>query len=778
MAFQKWQTPYEGLGKRAIEILHLLGQGMSDREIAEQLIVSVNTVKWYNRQIYSILAVGNRTQAIARARELELLSKDDGIAPSFRIVHRLPQHNLPVETTEFIGRRHAMEAIKRLLDAAHLLTLVGPPGTGKTRLALRTAWELADTFQDGVYFVSLASISDPMLVINAIASAVGMNETPGRPFIEMLKTMLRTSQIMLILDNFEHLLSAATQVSELLSAAPNLKVLATSREPLHLYGEQQYAVPPLGLPDSDQLDPIELIDCESTALFMQRAQAVRSDFELTVENAADVAEICVRLEGLPLAIELAAARIKLLTPQTLLTRLMSRLDTLTGGAQDIPARQQTLRSTIEWSYNLLTEGEKLLFARLGVFQGGCSLDAVEEVCEKALPMDVFDGLSSLVDKSLVQQKEVLAGEPRFVMLETIHEYAWECLKSSDEAQARCRQHAEYFARLAERAEPQLRQASFTYWMERLGAEEENFRVALEWSLGGADVELGLRLVASLRDFWVMSGRFTEGQRWTQRALPEAGSVPPHLQGRILIAAGAVLYISSQPVLQKHLFEEAIELARKFNDKLNLAWALTFLGATCIRSVIDYEEGLSATKEGLKIFQDLGNKPGIVLTLNLIGELRRIQGDDERAQVAYEECLLLASETGEIRREAMMLCNLGLIAMHRADINEAIQLFRKALLKSYQLLHDKRLIVSAVLLLADAIAASGELEGAARLFGAADALFKPAGVGLSPNDRPDHERVLATVREQLDDKTFQVCWNEGQALTLEQAVAHALEFAES
>jgi predicted ATPase/DNA-binding CsgD family transcriptional regulator len=777
MAFQKWQAPYGGLGKRAIEILHLLGQGMSDREIAERLIVSVNTVKWYNRQIYSILDVGNRTQAIARARELELLKKDDGTTPSFRIVTRSPQHNLPVETTQFIGRKQDIEAIKRLLDAVHLLTLVGPPGTGKTRLALRTARELADTFPDGVYFVSLASISDPMLVINAIASAVGMNETPGRPLIETLKTMLSTSQLMLILDNFEHLLAAVTQVSELLAAAPNLKVLATSREPLHLYGEQQYAVRPLELPDSDQLDLIGLIDCESIALFRQRARAVRPDFELTAENAADIVKICVCLEGLPLAIELAAARIKLLTPQILLTRLGSRLDTLTGGAQDIPAHQKTLRSTIEWSYNLLTEGEKLLFARLGVFRGGCSLDAVEEVCEKALPMDVFDGLSSLVDKSLVQQKEVLAGEPRFVMLETIKEYAWEGLKSSDEVQAIYRKHAEYFVHLAERAEPQLRQAGFSYWIERLGAEEENLRVALEWSLEGADVELGLRLCASLRDFWVMSGRFMEGQRWTQLALPEAGSAPPHLQVRTLIAAGAVLYTSSQPALQKHFFEEAIELARKVDDNLNLAWALIFLGATCIRGAIDYEEGLSATNEGLKIFHDLGNKPGIILGLNLIGELRRIQGDDDGAQIAYEECLLLASETGETRREAIILSNLGLIAMHREAINEAIQLFRKALSKSHQLGHDKRLIVSAVLLLADAIAASGELEGAARLFGAADALFKPAGVGLSPNDQPDHDRVLAVVRDQLDDKTFQACWNEGQALTLEQAVAHALEFAE-
>ncbi len=778
MAFQKWQAPYEGLSKRAVEILQLLGEGMSDREIAERLVVTINTVKWYNRQIYSILDVGSRTQAIARARELQLLTRNDGIAPSFRIIQHTPQHNLPVETTQFIGRKQEMEAIKHLLDTAHLLTLVGPPGTGKTRLALRTAWELVDAFQDGIYFVSLAPISDSRLVINAIASTVGVHETHGRSLIETLKKMFRTSQMMLILDNFEHLLPAATQVSELLSAAPNLKVLATSREPLHLYGEQEYAVPPLELPDPEHFNPLALIDCASTALFMQQARAVRSDFELTAENAADVARICIRLEGLPLAIELAAARIKLLTPQTLLARLMSRLDILTGGPQDMPARQQTLRNTIEWSFNLLTKGEKLLFARLGVFRDGCSLDAIEAVCEKALPMDVFDGLASLVDKSLIQQKEALEGEPRFVMLETIHEYAWERLKTSGEVQTMHRRHAEYFVQLAERAEPQLRQGGFAYWMERLGAEEDNLRVALEWSLEGGDVELGLRLVASLRDFWAMSGRFTEGQKWTQQALSESGSVPSPLQVRVLIAAGVVLYISSQRVLQKQLFEEAIELARRLEDKFNLAWALIFSGAACIRNTTEYNEGLSATEEGLTIFRALGHKSGMVQALNLIGELRRAQGDDEGAQAAYEECLLLASETGEIRREAMILCNLGFLAMHRDAINEAKQLFRKGLMKSKQLGHDKRLIVTAVLLLAGAIAASGELERAARLFGASDALFKPTGVGLSPSDQPEHERVLAGVRGRLNAATFQRCWNEGRALSLEQAVAYALESEEA
>ncbi|MEO8606550.1 MAG: LuxR C-terminal-related transcriptional regulator [Chloroflexota bacterium] len=778
MAFQKWPTPYEDLSGRSVEILRLLAEGLSDREIAERLVLTLNTVKWYNRQIYSILDVGSRTQAIARARELQLLDEGDASSSSVNIIQRPQKHHLPIESTHFIGRKQEIADSKRLLNSTHLLTLVGSPGTGKTRLALKTASELADTFSEGVYFVPLAPISDPALVTNAIASAIGVNETPSQPLIETLKQVLRDRHMLLLLDNFEHVLSAATQVSELLTAAPHLKVLATSREPLHLYGEQEYTVPPLELPGPQQLDPQTLADCESAALFVQGARAVRSDFELTTANALDVAKICIRLEGLPLAIELAAARTKLLTPSALLTRLASRLDTLTGGARDLPARQQTLRNTIEWSYNLLDEGEKVLFARLAVFQGGSSLEAIEAICGQDLPIELFDGLESLLNKSLIQQKTPSWDEPRFVLLETIHEYARERLEASGEAEAIHRLHALYFAELAERAEPELRQVEFAYWMERLGAEEDNLGAALEWSLEGGAVELGLRLVASLRDFWVMSGRFTQGHKWTQRALSESSTVLPHLHVRILTAAGVVLYVSSQRMLQKHFFEDAIELARNLDDKLNLAWALTFLGAASIRHGAEYEEGLSAIQEALGIFRMLAHKPGIAQTLNILGELWRLQGNDDRAQIAYEECLLLAGETGEVRREAMMLGNLGFIAMHRADTKDAIQLFRKALTKSYQLGHDKRLIIANVLLLAGAIAESGELERAVRLFGAADALFLPTGVGLSSADQPEHERVLAAVRGQLDEETFQVCWNDGRSFTLEQAVAFALELSDS
>lgn len=771
MALQKWQA--EGLSKRSIEILRLLAEGLSDREIAERLVMTINTIKWYNRQIYSILGVSSRTQAIARARELQLLSGDDESGQPDNIIYLMPRHTLPVETTRFIGRRSEIADGKRLLDTAHLLTLVGPPGTGKTRLALQIAWEVADMFRDGVYFISLASIGSPGLVMNTIASALGVNEAHGKPLIDTLKQVLRERHVLLILDNFEHLLPAATQVSELLSAAPHLKVLATSREPLHLYGEQEYAVPPLELPDPAHLDPLALADCESSALFMQQARAVRPDFELTAENARDVAQICVRLEGLPLAIELAAARIKLLTPSILLTRLTSRLDTLTGGAQDLPARQRTLRNTIEWSYNLLNDAEKLLFARLAVFHGGCSLEAIEAVCSHDLPADVFDLLESLVNKSLVQQKESVEGEPRFIMLETIHEYAWERLRASGDAQMLHRQHADYFAQLAARAAPEFRGAGFTYWMRRLESEDSNLLAALEWALDDNDIELGVRLAVSLRDFWVMSSRFVQAEHWTQRALSKASVVSPSLQASALTMAGIVLYYSSQyRALQKQLLKQAIELARAIDDRLNLAWSLISLGVASVGQESEYEGAFAIIEEGLAIFRELDFKPGVAQALNNLGELTRIHGDDERAQAAYEACLLVVRESGEKRREAMSMNNLGCVMMRRGDAQRAEQLFRSALTTRLEVGYDLRGCLTNVLFLAGAIAANGDPRRAARLFGAVKTLLEPMGIELEPADQPEYERDYTFVRSQLDDATFDACWNEGRAMSFEQMVALA------
>jgi predicted ATPase len=456
--------------------------------------------------------------------------------------------NLPAQRTRFVGRDRELAAAGELLlrQDVRVLTMTGPGGIGKTRLALRLSEEIAGQFPGGVCFVPLATLTVPDLIVLTISQALGVREDAGRPSAETLQEFLRNSSrglMLLLLDSFEHLISAASIVADLVAAAPGIKVLVTSRSPLHVYGEHEFPVPPLALPDPRNLPPLEaLTRYEAVALFLQRAAAVKPDFAATEENAAAIADICARLDGLPLAIELAAARVKLLSPSLMRARLEKRLQLLTGGARDLPERQQTLRGAIDWSHGLLNEEEQKLFRRLSVFVGGCTLEAAEAVCNARgdLGVDVLEGMTSMVDKSLVQQAEPVAGEPRFVMLETIREYALERLASSgDEALAR-RAHAAYCLVLAEEESSRQGGEETAGWLERFDAEHDNFRAALDELTRRGDTQWGLRLAASLFRFWEMREYLREGRDRLERLLklPEAAA-RNKVRARALFAAAVL-----------------------------------------------------------------------------------------------------------------------------------------------------------------------------------------------------------------------------------------------
>ncbi len=497
-----------------------------------------------------------------------------------------PAPRLPTYPTPFVGREVDVAAVCQRLQHSQvrLLTLTGPGGTGKTRLSVEVAAALRPAFADGVFFVSLAPIRNPDLITATIAHTLSIKETGSQPLLDALKAYLRDKQVLLVLDNFEHLLDAAPRVAQLLHAAPALRVLATSREVLHVYGEYAFPVPPLALPNAERLPSLAaLSQYEAVRLFIERAQAVQPSFHVTNENAPAVAEICHRLDGLPLAIELAAARIRVLPPQALLARLEKRLPLLVGGARDLPHRQQTLRSTIDWSYNLLPEGEQLLFRRLGVFVGSRTLEAVEIVCslEGDLPIDMLDGLQSLLDKNLLYQKHEVGGEPSFSMLETIWEYALERLEASGELETLQQQHANYYVALVEQAEPALKGPQQVAWLARLEAEHDNIRAALRWALDHGEMETAIRLCAAAWWFWYVHSHLSEGHGWLEQALARSTRVAPAARAKALNGAGVLAHNQADYERAVVLYTESLALQRELGDKRGIADALNNLGTIAL-----------------------------------------------------------------------------------------------------------------------------------------------------------------------------------------------------
>src|SRR5215208_552281 len=757
-------------------------------------------------------------------RIFQLVSPD--LPPEFPPLRTLDayRNNLPLQPTPLVGREKEVAEVCDLVRSGEtrLLTLTGPGGIGKTRVALQTAADLLDEFPDGTFFVPLATLTEAQLFSSAIAETLGVKETGEQPLDESLEDYLGERRMLLVLDNFEQVLGAAPAVTELLAGAPGLKVLATSRAPLALYGEHEFPVPPLTLPDLERPPPLErLTQYEAVGLFVERARAIKPDFEVTNESAPAVAEICVRLDGLPLAIELAAARIKMLPPQAMLQRLSSRLKLLTGGARDLPERQRTLRGAIEWSHALLGEGEQVLFARLAVFSGGRTLEAIEAICdaEGDLPVDAFEGISSLLDKSLIRQEEGPPnGEPRFVMLETIHEFAREKLGQSGEDEEIKRVHAQYFLTLAEGAYPESKGTNQLEWLERLEAEHDNMRAALSWTLEHKEVGVALRLGGALWRFWSTRGYESEGRRWLQEALAMEGRGSPEVRAMALAGAGELasdqgdfdrakeacqegLELFKQEAREtseaklwllaclgwvasereehgqaRELYEECLALSREMSDTWWLANSLLGL-AFVSHNRGDSERATELYEQSMDLFREQGDKHSLAMCLGSLAMLVYTQGDLGRATKLTEEAVALFRELGNRGGVSIGVYNLGWIALLQDHLGKAAEIFRESLAPAWDLGLNRQ-VQGALEGFACVAGAKGDAERAARLWGAAQALQDAKNIPRDTDFLAEADARISAVRSGMGEEAWEEAWRKGTAMTLDDAVSYALEEEEA
>jgi predicted ATPase/class 3 adenylate cyclase len=698
----------------------------------------------------------------------------EGLPDAFPPVRTLSARlsNLPPERTSFVGREREAVEVTTLLERARLLTLTGPGGIGKTRLALKVAADQMGHFADGVYLADLSPITNPRLVPAAIARSLMVREQPGRDVLDSLADHLRDRELLLVVDNVEQVVEAASAVGRLIDGAPRLKVLATSRVPLHISGEQEFPVPPMVLPDLVRSSDIEgLAGNEAVTLFIQRAASVRPGMRLTPENAATVAKIAVKLDGLPLAIELAASRAKLLAPDAILARLGTRLSLLTTGARDRPERQRTLRNTIEWSHDLLEAEHRRLFARLGTFNGGWTLEAAEVICAPGLEVEVLDGLGTLIDHSLVRPGQPGEGEPRFSMLETIREFAAEQLELSGERDELQRGHAEHFRNLAEEAELNLTGEARVVWLDRLEADYDNLRAAMDWAERTGDASTGLRTAAAIWRFWQQRGRLSEGRARLERFLAmEGAAARDPLRARALAALGGIAYWQNDNPVTRAAYEEAVEIARELRDPKLLASALLNLSFIPLMEQ-DANRAEVILREGLAAAEVAGDRLLTADFRDSIGFLEVVRGNPKDAIPLRRSALEIFREEGDAWKVANNLTGLAMISRMAGDLDAARAHLREAL-GMFAQASDTMSV--AMVLAGSALIANddGLPERAARLVGASARIRDELGGGIPPELIGRWGDPASDAKKALGEEAYERARAEGYAMDTESAVAYA------
>jgi predicted ATPase/class 3 adenylate cyclase len=686
--------------------------------------------------------------------------------------------NLPVRLTTFVGREREVAEITQLLDSARLVTLTGPGGTGKTRLALTVASDVLDRFRDGVFFVDLAPITDSALVPSAILTSVGPRGGAGpRSELERLQIELRDRKILLVLDNFEQVIDAAPSVGAILAAAQGIRVLATSRSPLRLDGEREARVSPLDLPPTaEHVSPDELSRFEAVALFVERAKAIDPGFAIDESNAGVIVEICRHLDGLPLAIELAASRLRVLSPAAMLERLDRVLPMLSGGPRDLPVRQQTLRDTIDWSYRLLPPAVASLFGRLCVFAGGFTIAAAESVCypDGALEMGVFEGIEALVDASLVRRSEATGGPDRFEMLQIIREYGLEQLHRSNEAEEVERRHGYHFLEVAEASEPGLRGPDLERLLGTLHVEHDNLRAALTWALRADQGDVALRLASALWRFWHLHGDLASGRRWVEQALAlpsaKAGS---RIRAKALLAAGSLAYWQLDKPAMSAWYEDALAMFEELEDDAGIAEA-RYDAAFGLGILGRRDEAIEMLRASKALFEKLGDRRAVADSLFGLAVMYRLRGDVELARETGEEALSIHREVGDVFGLIGSLYVAGRAAAQLGDMGNARARFMETLAIE-EAFGERTGLALSLDNLADLEISEGNAVRAMQLAGASEAIKEGVG-GQAPPDLITLPDPRVRARSLLSEEQIQAAWEEGRAMSMEEAIAYAQELA--